>query len=529
MNAKTKTNKNTTGPKATFTVNKAAKTVTFQTSTGTHTLRAKPATNTSKAKVEISSKASQGSRQFAPSGVGSRRTLSPWDFGGLGRSLTSPRSRGGSSGGGNQRVAETVLNLPKAKVNTVQHPKIKAMIQTYGYDPQRATHPFDAAMNAEESGVAYNMGGSFSGHKMEVEHTKEGLLFKSRDFLQDIAISIGNNPGDVLYSLPINPSLFANTRTALIAAAFQFCRVKKLHVMWKTRANASQSGAVLLFADNDPYFPVGSGVGGERQGESDPSSNDIPVWYNGGFIFHNLQPAWLATDPVSPDRRWSEAGTIYLMLTGSVPADMVYGSLIIETEIEFRAELLTARSLLGFSNSYLTGGSPSAALPWGGSPTLDSPSNLTGMSLYFDGSTLQMRFLPGYYLFTGYVSGTGLATGFSWTAGPGVTLAASGSYHYGGAVTGTFVAVVRFFTVSGGDFESPTDRQVRVYLSALTTQTGGAFQVTQTPKFVEPPAPLTEQEMLRTVYSQLTQGQQALPPMISEAPVGSFKRYLPFG
>lgn len=530
MNAKTTPKKQAPSTVPTLTVNKGAKSVTLKTPQGTHTLRLIPPTKTGgQAKIKVTGPSSKGSSKSASGGNNPGRTLSVGSLSRLGGPSPSVGSGRRTFGGGDQRATQTVLSLPKAKVTTVHHSAIKAMIQTYSYDPTKATHPFDSAMNAEERGVAFNMGGAFHGHRMEVEHTKDGLLFKSRDFLQDVAIAIANNPGDILYSLGINPSLFTNTRTALIAAAFQLCRISKLHIMWKTRASAADSGAVLLFADNDPYFPVSGGTAGERQGESDPSAADIPVWYNGGMVFHNLQTAWLATDPVSPDKRWTDAGTIYCMLTGSVPEDRIYGTLILETEIEFKAELLTVRSMLGFANLYESIGGNTAANPFGTDPRLVEGSNLSSVTKIVDSSgNLIFRLLPGNYVVILNISGaTGLATAYTWAAGDAITMASGGGIYYASAgATGTSLIGYRYITVAGGDFESPADRELRVYVSTLTTATVSSIQFVQTPAIISPASRASQEEMVKTIYERLGLGSsgKAELPALPERSTGSSTR-----
>ena len=59
-----------------------------------------------------------------------------------------------------------------------------------------------------------------------IEFTNNGAIMRSTDYLAPVDVTATTTTGDVLYSIEVNPTIFSNTRVAIMASLFQKCFIR---------------------------------------------------------------------------------------------------------------------------------------------------------------------------------------------------------------------------------------------------------------------------------------------------------------
>lgn len=153
----------------------------------------------------------------------------------------------------------------------------------------------------------------------------------------------GSNPGDILTTLLINPSLFSETRLAQFAKLYQRYRFRKLEFWYKPTANATQSGQLIGFADYDPdnLITVNSSanlsIAAAHLGQS---TNKI--WETAAYPFGIVDDyTSLFVDSESNELRLAIQGVYYLLAASDIASTVTsLGNIYIDYIIEFYIPLL---------------------------------------------------------------------------------------------------------------------------------------------------------------------------------------------
>jgi len=104
---------------------------------------------------------------------------------------------------------------------------MKLNVKTFAYDSREESHPFDSDT---ASGVSLNQSSTVgSWGNMPVRTSKgDRLMVDCKDFLTPVTTTTNQAIGDVIYEVSIDPSIFTNTRIALMATTFQKMLLKRL-------------------------------------------------------------------------------------------------------------------------------------------------------------------------------------------------------------------------------------------------------------------------------------------------------------
>jgi len=153
--------------------------------------------------------------------------------------------------------------------------------------------------------------------------------------------------GDLLFSTPINPSVFVKTRIAQFAPLYQRYRFTRLRFLYEPIANATQSGQVIGFCDYDVDNPITTNDPDNiNQAAAHVGQARTQIFDFGSFPFGVLDEYTnLYTSLTSGENRLIYQGVFYLIAASLIAAGLPLGNIYIEFECEFTINQLAIGSL----------------------------------------------------------------------------------------------------------------------------------------------------------------------------------------
>jgi len=176
------------------------------------------------------------------------------------------------------------------------------------------------------------------------------------EFLSSIeSVAPGQEAGDILATLAVNPRSFDNTRLYQFSLLYQRYRFRKLQFFYKPIANATESGQLIGFGDYDPdnilsgnspsNLSVAAAHLGQRTGK---------IWETINFPFGIVDDyTTLFIEGQGADPRLSVQGIYYLIAASSL-ATGALGNLYIAYEIELYIPLVSEIAITGQATPSLT-------------------------------------------------------------------------------------------------------------------------------------------------------------------------------
>jgi len=200
--------------------------------------------------------------------------------------------------------------------------------------------------------------------------------------------SSGSNPGDILSTILINPSLFTQTRLYQFALLYQRYRFRHLNFWFKPIANATQSGQLIGFADYDPdNILTGNGAENISIAAAHLGQMTGKIWETTQFPFGIVDDyTSLFVDADASELRLAIQGVFYLLAASEISSDIsALGNIYVDYQVEFYIPLLLDKSLYIDQQTLAIegGGSKTASLPQGTAPVSYSTPLLPKATLSF--------------------------------------------------------------------------------------------------------------------------------------------------
>lgn len=221
------------------------------------------------------------------------------------------------------------------------------------------------------------------------------------EYLQSVSSSeVGNQPGDLLLRLLINPSSFNDTRLYQFANLYQRYRFTRLNFIYEPIASAITSGQVIGFADFDVDNLLQNDSGDNISiAAAHIGQANNQVWQHMVYPFGVADDfSTLFTSLTTAEARLIYQGVFYLIASSSIPSPagepVPLGNIYVDYEVEFNIPQLSQLGVRPLENYCHFDAGASAGftsdLPYGAT-NLNSSENsvfpdLDGESEYLSGT-----------------------------------------------------------------------------------------------------------------------------------------------
>jgi len=215
------------------------------------------------------------------------------------------------------------------------------------------------------------------------------LVVTGRDMVNVVTMTTAAVPGDLLLTVPINPSLLGAPRLATLAGMYERYDLIKMNFIFEGSCASTQNGMILGYIDydiNEVPAPTGGGVGQLQRGQAHKDAHATKLWESSLWAYSpDRRMTDLYTDPLGIEPRLYTPARFVLLVDNqaTLTGTTVIGKIFVEYSLKFYYPKIqeNVRALHNCLAAYSFIPNVSAQYPWqyfsGLTPVLDSNSTLS--------------------------------------------------------------------------------------------------------------------------------------------------------
>lgn len=164
-----------------------------------------------------------------------------------------------------------------------------------------------------------------------------GIRYSGREFITAVTTgATATSRGQVLFSVPISPSIIPDTRLQLAASQYTRYIFKRARFYYVGSAPATTAGSVMMYGDYDPTQNPSSTPGDSTLRYAyTHDACEASVWEKSDCtVTDQVYADMLYTDP-DEELRFCVQGCLWVISTGAIAANTECGKIILDYEIEF--------------------------------------------------------------------------------------------------------------------------------------------------------------------------------------------------